>query len=1635
MGKDVSLEKGRENAVNKKKLLATLLSVAMTLSLAAPAMAAEEKIMLISAPVETVEAPEAAEEAVILYTNDSHTYVDNTYELDEENEIDGIRYSTVAALKDSIPGAYLVDAGDHVQGTAYGSMDKGKTIIDLMNATGYDLATLGNHEFDYGMDGMKNVAEWAEYPYVSCNFFDIDPKTAEKTASVLDSVHVAELAGLKVAFVGITTPESFTKSTPAYFQNEKGEYIYDIAGGEDGADLYACVQAAIEVVEETEAPDYIIALGHLGVDEASKPWTSKDVIANTTGLDAFIDGHSHTVMAGEVVLDKEGNEVLLTQTGEYLGAVGKMTLTAEGITTELLTMDDLKDLTPDAEVKAIEDAWIAQLDEELGQVIGSIDDTLDNYDADGKRLVRKQETNTGDFAADALYYLFDNMGLDVDFAIMNGGGVRNKAITGDITYKTCKEIHTFGNVACLQTVTGQQILDALEWGARGVASGEEIGGFLHVSGLKFTIDGNVESTVQMDEKGVWTGAPTGAYCVKDVQVWDKETEQYVALDLEAEYNLAGYNYTLRDLGDGFAMFDGAVNVLDYVMEDYMVLANYVQSFEDGKVTGYAEPMGRITIERDVMADYKDVPADAWYADAVRAVVTAGSMKGTDKGFEPESKLTLASVYQMIYNMAGKPEATGNVAMADGVWFADAMNWAAGEGLYTGTEFADRVATREETVAVLYAYLGNGEKSNITMYYTDAADVTEMDAFKWACSIGLIHGNEKSQLMPKGQLSRAEMAQMLCNMEDGVAHVAHADWDPTVKTAINDFMDTYANTENAYVVFDFDNTCSIFDVEEQLAVHQLKTMTFAFTPEELPSVLMEGIGDLNEIRENDYSEPASYQAWINDITAAYTYLYENYGPFTAKGLDEAAQAKIQADPQWTEFATKMRAMYAFVGDMESAAVSYPWVLYWFTGMTEQEVYELAYASHKKYEAIESSYETWTSPAEIESEAGVVSIEITNGTCVSENIRELWATLDANGIDVWVCSASATDPIRAAIDAFGLHDYCTGMIAMTNVVGEDGKYVHEYDYVNGCGWLATEDGWVRDDAPIEAQTQGVGKVTAICNAIYPKYGCGPLAGFMDSTGDYNFCTEFENLKLVINFNRASRKVTDGGGVIAELAIYQRDTLGYDLAKANAAGDTLYVMQGREENGLRGFRPSDKTMRLDKTEELLFRGADNETQLQYMIDNKMTTEEVVNTFAMKTAADAEGNTLGFKYGFLTEFAGYHNIKDDVIYVAGASWEEKVEGETKVYTYNAVVNGEITEIVGNGKKFDGPYNALIQNENGVYTKMSLVGTEYEIVVGDFTKAEDGVITLGGEELVCAEDVVLYVIDLEGNITVGSVDEDYKGNKNYTIKVMYTMNEDGVVDAIYVRQNASKNYTTEAELLKAAEKAGMTSAVLTDTHGNRANVKYFAQDEQGEWNVVFDVTSDSWCGRSGTSDAKREGDGASPTGIYPVFLHFGTLPSPEVQEGVSYTQLENLSHFWVDGEVDNSGLYNKFLVTENAAESIPTTAYGDYDYVVLNTTFESKDDLNARREGLGFNSQERLYEETVAYAYSSSIEYNTNWVLNNKGEVTYKDGSIVNGYGSCIFFHCQSGGATAGCISIPEANYETFLETVDAMGAMIAIN
>lgn len=458
-----------------------------------------------------------------------------------------------------------------------------------------------------------------------------------------------------------------------------------------------------------------------------------------------------------------------------------------------------------------------------------------------------------------------------------------------------------------------------------------------------------------------------------------------------------------------------------------------------------------------------------------------------------------------------------------------------------------------------------------------------------------------------------------------------------RQAVADFVAMYGKNSpdyqgNAYVVSDFDNTTCVFDITYQTIVCQLERMAFAMDPHALETALAVGL-DLNADQNAE---------WIADITAAYSELWETYGPFTPAGADAETLKVMQSDPWWMEFAAKMRAFLYHVEDTTPEEVNYAWILYWFSGMTQDEVYDLFYRSCNENASVESEWVTWTSPKEIESLLGVIECAFQRGVSVTQDVKDMLKAFHDGGIDVWICSASHLDGVRAAVDAFGLSEWVTGVIGMTQTL-ENGVYLPSYDYENGYAWDNLGDGnWQPSEYRIQALPGMEGKVTAVENALVPRYGCGPLAGFMDSSGDFNFCTEFDSLKFVICYNRANRKITEGAGLVAVLAVYQKDTLGYDLAAANAAGDTYYVLQGRNENGLRTMRPSSETIRLGEKKAQLFANEDNEALLQYAIEHGLTTADFLNTFAYATPADDPGNLLGVEYGHLETYRGYHSVAD---------------------------------------------------------------------------------------------------------------------------------------------------------------------------------------------------------------------------------------------------------------------------------------------------------------------------------------------------------------------------------------------------------
>ena len=536
-----------------KKLLALLLCLVMVLGLGTTAFAADAK----------------SNDIVILHTDDVHCGV-----------TDGMGYAGVAAYKAEMQQTHnyvaLVDCGDAIQGETVGTLSAGAYIVDIMNYLKYDAAVPGNHEFDYGMDQFLHIAkDLAKYPYLSANF------TGKDGTPYFDAYKIFEVKGVKVAFVGVCTPETFTKSTPTYFQDANGNYIYGFCEGNNGADLYKAVQKAIDAAKAAGA-DYVIGLGHLGIDEQSSPWTSKEVIANTTGFDAFIDGHSHSTFS-ETIKDKSGKEVVFEQTGTKLANVGKIIIKADGTITHENV--DLNTVEPDAEAAAYIQTITDKFDALQKQVVAKTSVELTINGADGKRAVRNAETNLGDLCADAYRIL-----LGADIAFVNGGGVRDNIKVGDITYGDIIKVHPFGNEACLVEVTGQQIKDALELGS--AAYPGESGGFLQVSGLTYTINADIPSSVVKNDKSEFVKVD-GAYRVSDIMVGGQP------LDVNKTYTLASHNYMLKDAGDGYTMF-GTKNVKllkDGVMIDNQVLINYIVNNLGGVVgEQYAAPQGRITIK-------------------------------------------------------------------------------------------------------------------------------------------------------------------------------------------------------------------------------------------------------------------------------------------------------------------------------------------------------------------------------------------------------------------------------------------------------------------------------------------------------------------------------------------------------------------------------------------------------------------------------------------------------------------------------------------------------------------------------------------------------------------------------------------------------------------------------------------------------------------------------------------------------------------------------------------------------------------------------------------------------------------------------------------------------------------------------
>lgn len=529
-----------------------------------------------------------AEDVIVLYTNDVH----NAYQKAEGC----LGYASVAQYKKQLEAlgyqVELVDNGDAIQGGLIGTLSKGSYIKDMMKQTGYQFAIPGNHEFDFNMDTFLELAKDAEkdfgYQYISCNF--IDKKTGR---SVFDPYAVVDYGTVKVAYIGVSTPESFTKSTPSYFQDENGEFIYDFCQGNNGKDLYDVVQATIEEAQ-AEDVDKIVIMSHLGTDSTSSPWTTEELVANIRGADCVLDGHSHSTIESKICKDKDGKPVIISSTGTGLKNLGMLRIKPDGsMSSSLINQISMQDSQTLTYVNSITDKF----DTLANSKVAHTDITLAvNDPATGKRMVRSRETNLGDLCTDAYRNL-----LGTDIAFVNGGGIRADIKQGDVTYSDIISVHPFGNTACAIEVTGQQILDALEMSTRAVGAGEN-GGFLQVSGITFDIDSTIPTSVKLDDKSMFVSV-NGDYRVGNVKVGGEP------LDLKKTYTLASHNYMLKKSGDGYSMFAGSKLLQDEVKVDNQVLIEYITQSLGGTIAKdsiYANPYGEGRIR--IILDKKEPTA-------------------------------------------------------------------------------------------------------------------------------------------------------------------------------------------------------------------------------------------------------------------------------------------------------------------------------------------------------------------------------------------------------------------------------------------------------------------------------------------------------------------------------------------------------------------------------------------------------------------------------------------------------------------------------------------------------------------------------------------------------------------------------------------------------------------------------------------------------------------------------------------------------------------------------------------------------------------------------------------------------------------------------------------------------------------
>ena len=513
---------------------------------------------------------------VILYENDVHCAVEG--------------YSKLAAMKNELSETYtnvgVVSVGDFVQGGTLGAVSKGEYIVNLMNKVGYDAIALGNHEFDYQLPRLNELNAMSNTKFISCNFQKIG-----EDKSYFEPYTIVSYGNVDVAYIAITTPETINSSSPAQFKNDKGELIYTF----NESKLYDIVQTNINAAE-TAGADYVIALSHIGYDESGNLADITDVIENTDGFDVVLDAHSHSVIEEKVIKDKSGDDVLLTSTGTKFEYIGKLTIKNGAFDTELVEVESYTKTDP------VVDAYITEINENYAQLgnrkIGESKVEFITHDKDGNRLVRSAETNLGNFCSDALRVM---TGADMSF--VNGGGLRAPMESGDITFNDIFSVFPFNNQIVTAEISGQILIDFLEMAVMNYP--EEDGSFPHMSGVTFSVNKSIPTSVKVDANGFFEKVD-GAYRVYNVKVLDKTSGEYKALDPNGKYVIAGFNYFLLDFGGGMTMFKDA-KILDAEGTlDVELLENYIVEHLGGVIgEEYAEVKPNISFTDGVITETPD----------------------------------------------------------------------------------------------------------------------------------------------------------------------------------------------------------------------------------------------------------------------------------------------------------------------------------------------------------------------------------------------------------------------------------------------------------------------------------------------------------------------------------------------------------------------------------------------------------------------------------------------------------------------------------------------------------------------------------------------------------------------------------------------------------------------------------------------------------------------------------------------------------------------------------------------------------------------------------------------------------------------------------------------------------------------